>query len=434
MMKKITILFFIAVVITLFGFNLTACSRALQSSAKASAAATGKAPEASGKPGLYAKALPITEQDIPITDVAANDISAAFAFVNANPGPAGNPIQYTLLIDQNINSGFQFLGADRRRGEFTAALTIAGIGGEQIIQYNGSAEGSLFHVGDWHPGGSFNGNLTLENNITLRGINDGRNALVRVVAGTLTMKAGSKITGHTNRGGVDGGGAVTVSDTFIMDGGEISGNNFPFSLFSERAADHAAEHVAGGVFVSTPEFGSSLASFIMNGGTITNNKSFFAGGVFVGNHSVFLMNGGSITGNFNEINMLNPQDVHVTIFADYNQTGGNTGEIYIMDKINQYYWQKLNGFSWDKDGFYINFSEVSGQYRFTFTFQNMVLGFEDEIFAITGYKVFLAGGTTFDFNMIPNFDQHYNQHYDQLFINNWSGIQTNMNGRWDKVF
>jgi len=98
--------------------------------------------------------------------------------------------------------------------------------------------------------------------------------------GKFIMKKGRIINNRIKYYGSSGGGVGILYGTFIMDGGEISGN---------EATD------GGGVSVVH-------ASFIMNGGTISGNKAeSWGGGVFVaGDNSSFTMNGGVIAGNTSE--------------------------------------------------------------------------------------------------------------------------------------
>jgi hypothetical protein len=102
--------------------------------------------------------------------------------------------------------------------------------------------------------------LTLENNITLRGIATGQAALVDVTNGSLTMKTGSSITGHTVSANGTASGAVSIEldGSFVMEGGTITGNanNLPYT------------YPTGGVYVQ--------GSFTMSGGTINNNINAFS--------------------------------------------------------------------------------------------------------------------------------------------------------------
>ena len=267
------------------------------------------------KAGLYAKTWPITAEDTPIAGVAANNITAAFTHVNANPGTEAAPILYTLLINQDVTSGALYLGSyDSPDVEVT--LAIIGIGGERTIQYNGNANESLFTIGslDWMSPSS--GSLTLENNITLKGINNGTRPLIGV-DGTLTMKNGSKITGHKSISEYLSAGAVIVAGTFVMDGGEISEND--------------SDMGAGGILVA--EGPSHYGTFIMNGGIITGNRSFSGfgvGGVLVDHYTAFTMNDGTITGNL-VVGLTNdPRDVLINANATYLRNGGTIE--YIEDK------------------------------------------------------------------------------------------------------
>jgi len=281
---------------------------------KTSAAVSVTVDPGPGQPaaGLYAKAWPITASDTPIASVTANDIAAAVTYVNENPGTEVDPILYTLLINQNVTSGALYLGS-WELPDVEVTLTIIGIGGERNIQYNGNANESLFMIGsaDWEFPSI--GSLTLGDNITLIGINNGQNSLINVSKGTLTMKDGSKITGHNNSsefGPV--ASAVNVAGTFIMDGGEISGNQ------SDR----------GGSGVSLADSGSAAGRFTMNGGIITGNKSLAfwgAGGVYIDWDCIFTMNGGTITGNFRvEDEVETPLDVRNNN-GTFNNNGGTIG-------------------------------------------------------------------------------------------------------------
>jgi hypothetical protein len=133
--------------------------------------------------------------------------------------------------------------------------------------------------------------LTLDSNVTLQG-RSGNNtsALVRVSGGgTLVMNTGSKIIGSGGGGVyVTGtftsfyGGEVSVSGTFTMNGGEISGNNNNNTLSS---------YGGGGVYVEG-------GTFTMSGGKISENSSSSGGGVFVSSREGnFTLNGGMISGN-----------------------------------------------------------------------------------------------------------------------------------------
>lgn len=97
--------------------------------------------------------------------------------------------------------------------ENNITIILRGIGGARTISSN---VGFIFFVGQ-------NATLILDNNITLRGRSANNSALVRVSEyGTLVMNSRTLITGNTNS--YSGGGVHAYSGTFIMNGGEISGN------------------------------------------------------------------------------------------------------------------------------------------------------------------------------------------------------------------
>jgi len=147
-------------------------------------------------------------------EVGANDVIKAINYVTTIEHRG----DYTLLIGAsdlsantsvNIGSGHT-LPNDRN-------LIIKSLGaGERIIM--GASGSPLFTIdGD-------GASLTLEKNITLFGSSSGATPLVSVTDGSLIMKDGSKITGHTTS---SANGAVYVNGTdavFEMKGGEVTGN------------------------------------------------------------------------------------------------------------------------------------------------------------------------------------------------------------------
>jgi len=117
--------------------------------------------------------------------------------------------------------------------------------------------------------------LILED-IVLKGHNTNNASLVTVnLGGTLVMRTGSAITDNKSNG--YGGGVYVNNGSFIMDDGEISGNE-------------VNTYNGGGVLVADG------GSFIMNKGTIKNNKAPNGGGIYI-DRAFFTMNGGNITGN-----------------------------------------------------------------------------------------------------------------------------------------
>ncbi len=96
---------------------------------------------------------------------------------------------------------------------------------------------------------------------------------------TLTLYDKSDNSGKITHGANAPGPGVKVSGTFVMEGGEISGNSNP-------------KEYGGGVYIW-------YGSFTMNGGTISGNSGHFGGGVCNFNGS-FTMNGGTISDNTTE--------------------------------------------------------------------------------------------------------------------------------------
>jgi len=119
--------------------------------------------------------------------------------------------------------------------------------------------------------------LILDSNITL----DGNFKKSKIVStnggGTLIMKSGSEIRNARASGVSLWGGQ------FIMDGGSISNNKH--------------DGVGGGVDLYESEVNKIGTLFIMNGGTINGNKAEKGGGGVCLSGGEFIMNGGTISGN-----------------------------------------------------------------------------------------------------------------------------------------
>jgi len=218
--------------------------------------------------GLYRGELPNLIAEDRVDTVPANDVAAAVAHVNANPGT------FTLLVGAPVthDGDAWTLAAD-------VHLTVAGTGGRQTITRTGT--GNLFNIND------ANRSLTLGNNITLAGNAGNTLPLVNVAAGgSLTMNARAEITRNTVSTGNSGGGVnVTGEDsTFTMNGGEIFGNTITgaTSAGGVRVAD-------GALFVMHP-------GAVIRDNTAAGNNS--GGGVaMVTSTSIFRMLGGEIRGN-----------------------------------------------------------------------------------------------------------------------------------------
>jgi hypothetical protein len=160
--------------------------------------------------------------------------------------------KYTILLDTNetetangyfIGTYNNSSGSNSHTGnKRNLSITLKGIG-EGVTITKGAATGSLFTLYGYVSSSDVP-NLILEN-ITLAGYAENTSPLVSIGVdyslsarkGTLTMKAGSKITGN---GG--GGVILTNSSEFTMQGGTISGNS---------AAKGAAVYTTNSTFTKT---------------------------------------------------------------------------------------------------------------------------------------------------------------------------------------
>ena len=205
-------------------------------------------------PGLYLGApSSLTDTDIPIAGVPANDVVGAVTYINANPG------EYTLLLDADVSITGNSLNLDTSG----VKLTLIGLDTERKISL--SSWGTVFTIG---AAGQTGIELTLVNNITLEGLRNGQNgAIMNNNAPVIEVLQGANL--------------------IMLNGAKISGNTASSSTLGQFAA----------VFVNG-------ATFTMKGGTITGNSGTFmgleyisAGGLFVGTNGIFIMEGGNISGN-----------------------------------------------------------------------------------------------------------------------------------------
>ena len=182
-------------------------------------------------------------------------INQAVDYVNENASAGA----YTLFIDNDYTTGGSTLtGID-------ANLTIIGLEQERTIQWSGTGGyAMLFGVGSVV--NNANANLTLGNHITLKGVANTSTQIVQIRSGTLTMLAGSKITGHASTyvwgtvyvGAINTNNTATSIAKLIMNGGEITGN---------KNTSTASNNAVGGVYVS------NFGEVIVNSGRITGNTA-----------------------------------------------------------------------------------------------------------------------------------------------------------------
>ena len=225
---------------------------------------------ASGKatPGLY----PDGAAD-PVTSIITLDQALSWLAANAKENS-----RYAIYLQANEKSAPRILEPGSLNGAKGVEVTLFGHGSERMISL--SENGSLFTVQ------SSDTKLILGKNVTLLGRNTNTAALVTVNAGgVLEMQAGAKVINNTNintstaPGANQAGGIYVYRDaSFLMTGGEISGNNGTYG---------------GGVWMNAAQ------NFSMTGGTIQNNTAQTAGGglAFQDELGSGVISGGSIINN-----------------------------------------------------------------------------------------------------------------------------------------
>jgi hypothetical protein len=139
---------------------------------------------------------------------------------------------------------------------------------------------------------------------------------VYATGGTVTMRAGSKVTGNTSTGNyvyIYGAGVYVIDGTFNMDGGEISGNTAQAN--SNQYSN--GRGFGGGVYVH--------GTFTMKNGKISNNTVTsnyshpWGGGVNV--VGTFDMQGGEISGNTAYANVGTAQGAGVWVSGTFTMSG-----------------------------------------------------------------------------------------------------------------
>ena len=214
----------------------------------------------------------------------------------------GNGKNYVINITGNIDGITPLTAALTGDTGFglaeNIAITLTGNG----TLNTADANGGMLRVG----GGQ---KLVIDGNLTLNGRRSGQNghagdnistAIIFVQTdGILILKNGI-ITGNTtSQIGAVGGVQLGANSSFIMEGGEISGNE--------------ASQRGGGVTTA------SNSAFTMNGGIISGNTAGSqGGGVVVSSNSTFNMNSGTITGNTS-----NAGGGGVLVQGTFNMAGGS---------------------------------------------------------------------------------------------------------------
>jgi hypothetical protein len=256
---------------------------------------SGFSPAANGKPlvtpGLYRGNVKIGTQNL----------STALSYISFN-AVSGDDFYIVLGADESASpTSLNYSGK-------TVGITLLGHGGERTITL--ASNGSLFTI-------SSGVTLTLDENITLMGLNTNTTSLVYLSSGNLIINTGAKISGNTVSAGYgSGGGGISIyNGTFTMNGGTISGN----------ISDNG---YGGGIYIY------NNGTFTMNGGAISGNTASgtesLGGGIYI--RGTFTMTGGIISGN--TVGLLGGGIFVSGIFKKLpNEGGQNSGIIYGNDAV-----------------------------------------------------------------------------------------------------
>jgi uncharacterized protein (TIGR02145 family) len=153
---------------------------------------------------------------------AVNGLNNKLTWLKSNAQSGG---EYVIELDANdrVSCALFSKGNLSYKDRSNITITIRGVGANRVI-FPEIPGDKLFKVGSGVT-------LILDNNITLQGLKyvDGPfsnyDELVDVSSGgTLVMNDGSAITGNTNNSGSGGGVHISAGGAFIMNGGTISGN------------------------------------------------------------------------------------------------------------------------------------------------------------------------------------------------------------------
>jgi len=239
--------------------------------------------------------------------IGNQNLASSLSWISTN-AVSGDIFYIVLGFDESItpNNSLSY------NGKNNIIIYLTGIDSNRII--NLSSQGSMFLI---ESGVS----LILDNNITLRGLNNNDRAVVRIdKGGELIMNIGSTITNNNNSASnsyAPGGGINVNGGIFIMNGGTISNNT---SLNGGGVNLNKGIFIMNGGIISnntssssttsgtTRAYGGGLyvvdGSFIINDGIISGNKTSissscnysYGGGIYIEN-SIFIMNDGIISNN-----------------------------------------------------------------------------------------------------------------------------------------
>jgi hypothetical protein len=233
-----------------------------------------------GADSLYIGASTTTES------AAGTTLASALTWLGTN---AASNTAYTIVLGADVSRSATTLNNAAVNNVAQVSITLRGKDTERTIQLTGT--GSLFTIAAI--------TLILDQNITLKGVNNNNTGLVSVnTGGILEMRDGAKITGNTT----SNGGGVYNFGTFTMEGGTISGNTASYSggggggVYNYGTFTMEGGTISGNAASGTYGYGGGVynydGTFTMTGGTISSNSG---GGVY--SRSRFTMKDGAISGN-----------------------------------------------------------------------------------------------------------------------------------------
>jgi hypothetical protein len=219
-------------------------------------------------PGLYSG-----EELVPDGPAVGEEgfLAAAFAWLGENAESDG---LYRIVLGADEAQTEMLLYPGTLNGADPVTVVLSGSGNRRIIRLRGT--GNMYGVRDGVT-------LTAGAGITLEGSPGNYRPLIDArEGGTFIMEEGSLARGNTNVldgdiADISGGGVgVRSGGSFVMNGGEINGNQ---------------AYYGGGVAVTG-------GTFALNDGAVMGNVAIRGGGVYLaGEGSAFAMSGGTICGN-----------------------------------------------------------------------------------------------------------------------------------------
>ena len=240
----------------------------------------------------------------------------------------------TLTVNGTVNAPSNRIGPDG--SAHSVAATINGSGTIKLL-----SKGNLIGFG------GANKKLTLDG-VTLVGIADNDSQLVWVGdGGELILKSGV-ITGNTSTSGFTGGVHIGEKSTFTMKSGAITGNEGRGVFVNGKTATFIMEggDISGNGCGPGADGGQGVAVnegiFIMKSGAIYGNAftSREGGGVFIVGDALFEMHGGRIQGNkdsdgFTRNINRHPKGRHAALQNTMSRTKWGTGGTYTIGGVPQ---------------------------------------------------------------------------------------------------